>query len=302
MQRRRFIRQFLSSTAAIGLLPTQGLLAEQLFTSAGHFELIRGTVGYYTERGGTIGWSLEPGASIIVDTQFQEQSNNLLNGLKERQHIEKLDLLINTHHHGDHTGGNPVFKGFFKTHLAHRNAHANQERVAKEREQASADVLLPTTLYDKDWSAAIGAERIRVHYFGPGHTNGDSVIHFEQANVAHLGDLLFNRRFPYIDPSAGGNFQAWAGVMKKIYRTFDKDTRFIFGHAAASYPVVGTRNDVKAMENYIRRLLQYVKQAKRRGQSLEQLQANTTVIPKAEEWKYGERLRKINLQVAWDEV
>ncbi|MEM9835225.1 MAG: MBL fold metallo-hydrolase [Bacteroidota bacterium] len=301
MNRRRFLGQSGLVLAGLGLSPSQQLLAQSLLPAAGQFHLIRNHVGYYTERGGTIGWLLHPAATAVVDTQFMEQSANLLQGLQAKQGFESLDLLINTHHHGDHTSGNMVFKDMVSTHIAHTNAKANQARVAKERNQLETN-LLPAQTYTDEWRTQLGEESVKLRYFGPGHTNGDSVIHFENANVAHLGDLVFNRRFPYIDPKSGGTFRNWAKVMKKITRTFDRDTIFIFGHAAASYRVTGTLTDVKAMENYIRRLLDYVKKEKKKGTSQEQLLAKTAVIPGAEEWRYGERLRAVNLKVAWEEV
>lgn len=300
MNRRNFTRSTLA-LLTLGLSPAQRLLASQLFSSAGQFTEIRNGIGFYTERGGTIGWMMRPGATVVVDTQFPESAANFLSGLREKQSVEKLNLLANTHHHGDHTGGNPVFRDLVETHVAHATARINQENTAKERGELN-NILLPATTYTNEWSQVVGEETITLRHFGPAHTGGDSVVHFENANVAHLGDLLFNRRFPYIDTKAGGTFRNWVKVLKKIRKTYDKDTVFLFGHAAASYPVFGTRNDVAAMENYVKRLLQYVGKAKKAGKSLEQLKESTQVIPGAEEWRYGERLRDINLQVAWDEV
>jgi glyoxylase-like metal-dependent hydrolase (beta-lactamase superfamily II) len=188
-----------------------------------------------------------------------------------------------------------------EVHLAHDNSKVNQRKNAEKNDKLS-EILLPGQTYSKEMNVSVGAETVNLKYFGAGHTNGDSVVHFENANVAHLGDLLFNRRFPYIDPGAGGTFTNWAKVMKKIRKHYDKDTVFIFGHAAESYKVTGNLNDVKAMENYIRRLLDYVKKEKKKGTSQEQLIAKTATIPGATEWKYGERLREVNLKVAWEEV
>ncbi|MEL6140881.1 MAG: MBL fold metallo-hydrolase [Bacteroidota bacterium] len=253
MQRRRFLLNSSLCLAGLGLAPKQQLLASSLFSGAGNLAIIRQNVGFYTERGGTIAWLLSNEGSVIVDTQFPDQSQNLLSQLRERDELAQLDLLVNTHHHGDHTSGNPVFADLLKTHVAHINSKKNQERVAKERDQLD-NVLLPATTYDKEWSTKVSNEAITLRYFGPGHTDGDSVIHFENANVAHLGDLIFNRRFPYIDPKSGGTFKNWAKVLGKISRVYDKETIFVFGHAAASYPVTGNINYVRAMRNYIFRL------------------------------------------------
>lgn len=301
MQRRKFIQQSSLALGTLCLNPFQKLLAQTLLPTAGEFKLIRNNVGYFTERGGTIGWLLSPSGTAVVDTQFQEQSEHLLAGLREKQGFEKLNLLVNTHHHGDHTSGNPVFKDIVEVHVAHANSQTNQRTTAEKNDKLS-EILLPTQTYMNEWYMQVGDETIGLTYFGAGHTNGDSVVHFQNANVAHLGDLLFNRRFPYIDPSAGGTFTNWAKVMKKIRKHYDKDTVFIFGHAADSYKVTGNLNDVKAMENYLLCLLDYVKKEKKKGTSQEQLLEKTAVIPGATEWKYGERLREVNLKVAWEEV
>lgn len=301
MQRRKFIQQSGIALAALGLSPFQKILAQSFMPAVGAFNLIRNNVGYFTERGGTIGWLLSPGGTAVVDTQFQPQAEHLLAGLQQRQGFEKLNLLVNTHHHGDHTSGNPIFKDLLEVHVAHNNSKVNQQENAEKNDKLS-EVLLPTQTYATEWNMNVGDEAVNLKHFGPGHTNGDSVVHFENANVAHLGDLLFNRRFPYIDPGAGGTFTNWAKVMQKIRKHYDKDTVFIFGHAAESYKVTGNLNDVKAMENYILSLLDYVKKEKKKGTSQEQLIEKTAVIPGAPEWKYGERLREMNLKVAWEEM
>ena len=127
-------------------------------------------------------------------------------------------------------------------------------------------------------------ETITAHYFGPAHTNGDSVIHFEQANIAHVGDLMFNRRFPYIDKTAGASIENWIDVLQKIRKTFDQDTRFVFGHAAEQYTVTGGKEDLAAMQNYLNKLLAYVKKAIKDGVDEKSLIEKTKLIPGAEEW------------------
>ena len=129
-------------------------------------------------------------------------------GTSKQQSDQTIDLLINTHHHGDHSGGNIAFKGITKMLLAHENSRKNQMREAKERDEEDSQ-LYPDTTYNKEWSEKVGDEIMTLRYFGPSHTDGDSIIHFENANIAHMGDLIFNRRFPYIDRSAGASIENW---------------------------------------------------------------------------------------------
>lgn len=101
-----------------------------------------------------------------------------------------------------------------------------------------------------------------LHYFGPAHTNGDSFVHFENANIVHTGDLLFNRRAPFVDKTAGANISNWQEVMEKGYETFDDDTLFVFGHSGNGYEITGKRADLKAFQNYLRKVIEFVKKAK----------------------------------------
>ena len=259
---------------------------------------LRRNVGYYTGQGGTIGWLLTADHLVVVDTQFPEQAGTLLAALQETN-LNPVDLLINTHHHGDHTSGNIAFKGIVQTHVAHQNSRDNQERVARERGNLN-EQLLPTTTFTGTWSQQVGDEKITLHYSGPAHTNGDALIHFENANVVHLGDLVFNRRFPYIDKPAGAHIGNWISVLRKARKTFEKDTQYIFGHAGDGHPVTGSAADLKAMENYLRRLLNFMKKARRQGMTLEQIKASTSGIPGAPEWQGGGIER--SLDAAWTEL
>ncbi len=298
--RRQFIQNSAFLIGGLSLSPQERLF-QSLLPDPGKRTLVRSNVGYYTERGGTIAYYRKGDNTIIVDTQFPDQSKNLLESFKKEEEFKRIDLLANTHHHGDHTGGNIVFEGLVNTHVAHENARLWQEKSAIKNEREDQQ-LYPSTTYTNRWSQLVGGERLTMHYFGPAHTSGDSCIHFENANIVHMGDLMFNRRFPYIDRPSGANIQNWIQVLKKAAKTFDKDTIYIFGHAAENYPVTGTAADLKAMGHYLKSLLKYVKKEIKKGTSLEQLKEKTTVIPKAEEWKFGERLRPINLNVAYAEL
>lgn len=305
MNRRRFIE---TTSLTLAAAPFMQLFSRgfNTRTAAGDLQMIRGNVGYYTNRGGTIGVYLpdgRPEGGVIVDTQFPDQANALLTILRDKGELASLSILANTHHHGDHTGGNSVFAGLARQHVSHTRARQNlMDNLAKNDNQGT--VALPGETFETGWSTNLpdGKEIISLRHFGEAHTGGDAVIHFENANVAHVGDLLFNRRFPYIDPGAGGNLTNWAGVMKAIRKAYDKNTIYIFGHAADGYPVFGTASDLKAMENYLKSLRKYVKKEKKRGTSLEDLKAKTSVIPGATEWNAGERLRDVNLEVMWGEL
>ena len=203
------------------LLPATGLWARGLTPTAdGKLTMLRGNVGYYTNRGGTVGVYLpggRPEGGAIVDTQFPEQAADLLARLRDLGELTRFGILANTHHHGDHTGGNAVFAGLADTYVSHERAQENLRANLAEKKDG-LDLPLPTTTFADGWSTNLpdGKESVSLRHFGAAHTGGDAVVHFENANVAHLGDLLFNRRFPYSDPGAGGDILNWPAVLKKI--------------------------------------------------------------------------------------
>src|SRR6185312_6763590 len=171
---------------------------------------------------------------------------------------------------GDHTSGNISFKGLVKNVAAHANSLTNQKNSAVAQKSEDKQ-LYPDITYTDSWKTKVGDESIRAYYFGPGHTNGDSMIHFEHANVVHMGDLMFNRRYPFIDKTAGASVKNWAVCLEMTQKTFNKDTMFVFGHAFDPQKVTGTMDDIKAMQNYMEKLADFVQSSIKAGKSKEEI-------------------------------
>jgi glyoxylase-like metal-dependent hydrolase (beta-lactamase superfamily II) len=243
---------------------------------------LRRNVGFFTEKGGTIGWLLQPEASVIVDSQFPEQARHLIQEIG-KQSTSPIRYLINTHHHGDHTSGNISFKGIAKNVLAHENSRTNQ-MVAAKKDNKEADQLYPDMTFAERWQEKVGDEIIDIQYLGPAHTNGDSIIHFQHANIVHVGDLMFNRRFPYIDKGAGARIDNWIEILQQLQTYFDNEAIFIFGHAAEGYKVTGTKEDLAAFADYLTALLEYVSSSLNAGMTREQI-LKAKEIPGAPQWK-----------------
>jgi glyoxylase-like metal-dependent hydrolase (beta-lactamase superfamily II) len=293
--RRSFIKQS-TALSALSVLPSVSLW-ESLFQEGFKMEALRNNVGIFTERGGTIGWMISDEGIIVVDSQFPAQAKNLVGEIQKKSD-RKIDLLINTHHHGDHSAGNIAFKGIVTTVMAHENSLKNQKATA-ERAGNVDQQLFPDTTYKKGtFRQKVGGERVAMHYFGAAHTDGDSFVHFENANIVHCGDLLFNRRAPFVDKSAGANMTNWQEVMEKGYKEFDKDTQFVYGHSGNGFGITGTRDDLKAFQNYLSQVMEFVKKGAAAGKTKEEL-AEATEIPGAPEWKGGQA-RPVN--AAWTEL
>jgi len=315
VSRRQFVSISSMSIAAVGLarLPVFGQSGGQAPAAQAppitRFEEIRRGVGFFTGNGGTIGYLVNAEGAIAVDSQFMQTAEICVAGLKEKA-PKGIELLINTHHHGDHTSGNPAFRPVVKRILAQENCVAWQRKVA---EQAAAKPPAPgapapiapvyaDATFKDTWTVDFGGETVHIRYFGPGHTSGDAVIFFEKANVIHAGDLLFRRVHPRVDSPAGASVVNWQSILSKMIGAHGGDTAFVFGHGKDGV-VLGKVADVRFFRDYLGAALDHVRAGIKAGQSKEE-------IAKAPALKGFEDVAQINpriglagvLESAYDEL
>lgn len=295
MDRRQFL---LRSTllAAGAALPFKEILAHP----PGEFKPMRRGVGYFTERGGTIGWLASPEAMVVIDSQYPETAKHCLNGLRDRTG-HSLDLLINTHHHGDHTSGNPVFRGVAEKMVAHENVPKLMKKANRESE-GEGNIAYPSTIYSKSWKMDVGDETVHAKYYGRGHTSGDSVIYFEKANIVHMGDLVFNRMNPYTDRPAGASIRNWITILDRVAGEYPADARYIFGHGKPEAGVTGGKEDLGVMRNYLSAIVEYVQKGIEQGKSKEEI-TQKKLMPGFEHFLYADFWTlPDNLGVAYEEL
>ncbi len=279
MQRRNFIQH---SALALGSLS----LSRQSFFKLFRDELWKITmltdnIGIFTEKGGTIAFHFSKDGTTVVDAQFPDTAPHLIAELKKRKD-QPIRLLINTHHHGDHTAGNIAFKDLTSRVLAHENSLANQKNVAMAQKTEDKQYY-PNQTFGTAWEEKAGKEKIALHYYGAGHTNGDALIHFQHADIVHAGDLVFNRRHPFVDRSAGANMQSWMLVLNEAMKKFSGKTKYVFGHAGTGYDVTGSSDDLQAFHDYLGNVLKYVGGEMKAGKSKEEILKATT-IPGSPQW------------------
>jgi glyoxylase-like metal-dependent hydrolase (beta-lactamase superfamily II) len=206
--------------------------------------------------------------ALAVDSQFPDTAAACVDGLKAKS-PKGIDMLINTHYHGDHTGGNAAFRSVVKTILQQeRCAKLHRDFTAKNNtaaQQAYADIT-----FGESWSRMLGDEKIWAHYYGPGHTGGDAVIFFEKANIVHMGDLMFNRLHPRVDRPGGASIKNWMSLLEKVANKH-KDAIFIFGHAKPGLPVTGNANELLYLRDYFTAVLDHVRKGMKSGQTKEQI-------------------------------
>jgi glyoxylase-like metal-dependent hydrolase (beta-lactamase superfamily II) len=220
------------------------------------FKALRRDVGVFTGRGGTIGWLASRDALVVVDTQFPDTAGLCLAGLPGRSD-RKVDVVINTHHHADHTSGNPVFRPAAKTIVAHANVPKLQAAAAEKTDTIDRQVYADTTFPDV-WRRELGGEIVTAQYHGPAHTSGDVVVLFEKANVVHMGDLVFNRMYPVIDRPGGASVRGWIKALEEAAKTYPADAIYIFGHGNPKFGVTGKRGDLLVLRDYWSAVLAHV--------------------------------------------
>ncbi|MGQ0738484.1 MAG: MBL fold metallo-hydrolase [Bacteroidota bacterium] len=295
MNRRTFIQNSALTFGALSLA-NQKLLTG-LFEDPWKITMLRNDIGIFEERGGTIAFLLSKKGMLVVDSQFPDQSKHLIDELKKRSE-KTFKLLINTHHHGDHSSGNISFKGIVEHVLAHENSLNNQKDNAIKNKNEDKQ-LYPDQTFTDTWCQKMGKERICLYYYGAAHTNGDSFIHFQHANIVHCGDLLFNRRHHFVDRGAGAKMKSWIEVLGKALNKFDNETMYVFGHAAAGYKVTGTADDLKKFQDYLGNVLKFTEAEIKAGKTKEEF-LKATAIPGSDEWK-GDGIQR-PLGAAWDEL
>jgi glyoxylase-like metal-dependent hydrolase (beta-lactamase superfamily II) len=298
-------REFLATSAAVALAAAlgrprlaaawQGQAQQPLFTP------IRRNVGFFTMRGGTIGYLVSPSAVAVVDSQFPAEAKACLDGLNARSGNRPVDFLINTHHHGDHTGGNLSFRGAAKKVVAHTKADEHMRQPPGGR--PPADQLYPDTTFTETWSADIGDERVMARHYGRAHTSGDIIVTFERANVVHMGDLMFNQRHPVVDRAAGATIRNWMTVLERTPRDHASDTVYIFGHASSGRPVTGSQGELAQFRDYLGALMAFVETQVKAGRSREEILAMREPLAGFESFgRFGQPGPRDALTCAYEEV
>lgn len=205
---------------------------------------VNGNVYMLQGAGGNIGVSVGTDGILIVDDQFAPLADKIRAALKTLGE-GKLKFILNTHWHGDHTGGNAQF-GREAPIIAHDNVRKRlsteqRSEFFKETTPASPKEALPVITFDQSLSVHFNGEEIRVIHFPHGHTDGDSIIFFTTSNVVHLGDDFFAGRFPFVDLESGGSVEGLTKNIGELIPKVPAGAKLIPGHGPIS-----TIDDLKA--------------------------------------------------------
>lgn len=226
--------------------------------------------------GGNIGVSVGSDGILIVDDKFAPLADKIRAALKDVGGGD-LKFILNTHWHGDHTGGNQVF-GPEAPIIAQANVRKRlmtEQHIFGRTVPPAPKEAWPVITFDESVSVHFNGEEIKVIHFPRGHTDGDSIIFFTGANVVHMGDDFFAGRFPFVDLDSGGDVEGLAENVVEVIDELPPDVKIIPGHGPLS-----TLDDLRAYHRMLVETTAIIRQRMAAGKSLEEMQAEG--LP--EEW------------------
>jgi cyclase len=243
---------------------------------------VAGKVWMLEGRGGNIGVSVGDDGMVLIDDEFAQLADKIQAALPEHG-MGKLRFVLNTHWHGDHTGGNAVF-GLQAPILAHTNVRqrlSTEQKVMGKAVPASPKEALPILTYDEGVSLHLNGEEIRLTHYERCHTDGDTVVWFMGSKVLHLGDLFFAGRFPFVDLESGGDVPGLTRAIRRILDTLPPETKIIPGHGPLS-----TAADLEKYHTMLVKTTDVVRRAIDAGRTLKQIQ-NEGLPAEWAEWGSG---------------
>lgn len=273
----------LASIAAAALVVAATGFAQQDFSNVQiKVEKVAGNVYMLTGAGGNIGVSAGEDGIVIVDDQYAPLAPKIKEALKSIS-TKPLKFIINTHYHGDHTGGNATF-GAEAPVIAQDNVRkrlAAGSAAMGEKVPPAPAAALPVVTFADRVSIHANGEEIRAVYFPMGHTDGDSIITFTKSNVVHMGDDFFNGLFPFVDLENGGSVTGMSRNVDKVLATLPADAKVIPGHGPLS-----DKKGLQAFADMLHGTTAAVAAAMKAGKTLDQMKSEK-LLAKWDDWGKG---------------
>jgi glyoxylase-like metal-dependent hydrolase (beta-lactamase superfamily II) len=222
--------------------------------------------------GGNIGLSVGADGVFLVDDQYAPLTPKIKAAVAAIS-PKPVRFVLNTHWHGDHTGGNENLGGEGVLIVAHDNVRKRMSaeqfnELFNRRTPPSPDKALPVVTFSDSVTFHLNGEEIHAFHLPPAHTDGDSVIHFRKANVIHTGDLFFNLAFPLVDVWSGGSLEGLISAVDQVLGMADDTTKIIPGHGK-----VASRADLQEFRGMVAAVRDAVLPLVKAGKTLEEAKA-----------------------------
>lgn len=276
------------------------------FSANGHAETINSTqlshnIHMLSGKGGNVGLMTGPDGSFLIDDQFAPATEVILAKVKALGG-ERPKFVMNTHFHGDHTGGNENLGSGGSIIVSHDNVRT---RLSNDTEIKAFNVALkalpktglPIVTFSQTMTLHLNNETIRIQHTPTAHTDGDSFVHFANSNVIHAGDLFFNGFFPFIDPDHGGSVAGVIAGVDRILALANDMTKIIPGHGP-----LATKADLQAYREMLATALERLSALKRQGLSAQQAAAKAPLADLAAKWGQGMFSTERWIEVIYDAV
>jgi glyoxylase-like metal-dependent hydrolase (beta-lactamase superfamily II) len=265
-----------TSVIVLSLFVATAALAQQDFSKTEiKVEKVSGNVYMLTGSGGNIGVLAGEDGLVIIDDQFAPLAPKIRTALKGISD-KPVRFILNTHYHGDHTGGNEFF-GREGTIIAHENVRKRLASGSKARGNDTPPApkgALPIITFNDRASLHVNDEDLRAIHLPNGHTDGDSVIEFPNAKVVHMGDDFFNGTFPFVDVENGGSVRGLIRNVDTVLGRVDDSYKIIPGHG-----VLSDRKGLAAFGEMLKGTWGAVEAGVKSGKTLDQLKAEKVLAP-----------------------
>ncbi len=249
-------------------------------------QALRGGVYMLTGSGGNIGLSVGSDAAFVVDDQFAPLTAKILAAIKDVT-PQPVKFVVNTHWHGDHTGGNENMGKAGALLVAHDNVRKRMSteqfnQMFNRSTPPSPAAALPVVTFNDTVTFHVNGDDVVIFHVAPAHTDGDALVYFSKANVIHMGDTFFATGYPYIDVSSGGNVNGVVGAADRALAICNAETIVIPGH--------GPSTNCAGLREYrtmVATLRDRVRAEMAKGRTLEQLKAANLTADHDAKWGKG---------------
>jgi len=251
-----------------------------------------------TGAGGNLGVSIGADAVFVIDDQFAPLTPKIKAAIRKLSK-KPVKFVLNTHWHFDHTGGNENFGKAGTLIVAHDNVRKRMS-TAQLIEflgmpiKASPKRALPVVTFTTDVTFHLNGDEVHVFHVANGHTDGDAIVHFKKSNVIHLGDIFFNKLYPFIDTSSGGSVDGMIAATDRVLSLANDDTKLIPGHGP-----LATKDDLQIYRDMLATTSTRIKAQIKEGKKLEEAIAAKPTAEFDAVWGKGFLLPSKFVEMLW---